>query len=425
MKKTTFCIGVLAALAISATALADDNTTVKNVSIKCGNDYIADTKDANADEYLWYKDGQPYPGNTARIVVTVDGDVTYTCQAIKKTISIENNLMANGSFENNPPTNFSSDYTYAGWDPQQYYNSHGGASNLYAITHDASYFWKNFYAVKPHGGQYFALFDAGTDGFAWKATTAQNPNLIIQKDSVYLFSYYVAYPNKDANQSPARLKFVVQVNGKEYPLGNVYTVGTGANPMNAWVLQQVTWKAPVSSNNVLIGVYDENKDSGGNDFCLDDIMFQKTTAAVREVVHTYVFNITSDCAVEPEPEPCIEIGYRKWEDVIFIPNPDSLYTAYQWYKDGQIIPGATEQFYHNPAGLSGTYHCVITAPQGTFESCPKAFDLLPRSADDNPGIMPAIAKTSIYHIGPHISIFQTIYEDGSVKTDKRIVWETY
>lgn len=516
--------------------------------IQAGNILRSDKVCENAEQqYVWLRTSHGVTDTLTDITRTIfakqeTDTALYTCLIVSTEVSAVNNLMTNGDFENNPPSNFTSDYKYAGWNPSQYYNDHGGASNLYAITHDASYFWHDFYAVKPHGGNYFALFDAGKEGYAWKAETRDNPKLVIEKDSTYLFSYYAAYPNKGANNSPAQLQFVIvctDAGGHKttYNLGSVHTLGQ-ISPLNAWELREEKWKAPVSSSNVMIGVYDKNTSEGGNDFCLDDIMFQKTTTVTTTIVSEqhwllvpcdppcddpvrypeetrtvcdtllpykwgeltfsepgtlykqemdergcivaeYPFTLlTYNC--EPDPPcpqlqvrrldtlvcsdmlpfewrgevftgpaskshlvqsdrgcdsilyeyrldtlycgPCVGVEqYAKWKDVIFIPDPDSLYIAYQWYHDNQPIEGAVEQFYHNPAGLSGMYHCEMqTAAGGKAYSCPAEFDDLERSAEKNPGNAERqqVARRA-YVIGPHLRIVVLTYDDDTVEAFKQ------
>lgn len=298
---TAVCIG--RPVILTSDQRVSDNETYRWIRIDANGTY----------DTLWAETNR-------RLVLVGDAperDVTYICEVVRDEVQAANNLMANGDFESNPPINFSSDYKYAGWDPSQYYIDHGGASNLYAITHDASYFWKDFYPVKPHGGSYFALFDAGTSGYAWKACTKQttdkngnvvagNPQLKLEKDSTYLFSYWAAYPNQNANNSPARLQFVIvckHPNGQttSYDLGQEHTLGQ-TSPLNAWELREERWKSPVTCDDVMIGVYDGNTNSGGNDFCLDDIMFQKTTTVVTSVVYQTIFNVTiKNCTPPCDP----------------------------------------------------------------------------------------------------------------------------
>ena len=72
--------------------------------------------------------------------------------------------------------------------------------------------------------------------------------------------------------------------------------------------------------------------------------------------------------------------HRKWNDVVFVDNSDKncepncdedlTFTAYQWYKDGELIPGATGQSYYEAGGLNGYYQVLMTASDGTiYRSC--------------------------------------------------------
>ena len=591
-------IGLLCALNNYAQTVEND-TVEQTLCINDGGN-ILQTERIQLTEnqtYIWTKEQNNVKDtldeHSWQIMVTETKDATYTCQLISTEVKAENNLMANGDFETNPPSNFTSDYKYAGWDPYQYYSDHGGASNLYAITHDATYFWKDFAQVTPHGGNYFALFDAGKSGDAWRASTTDNPNLIIEKDATYLFSYYAAYPNMVANNSPAILQFVIickDANGKKHTfnLGNEHKLGQ-TSPLNAWELREERWKAPFSSNDVTISVYDKNTDSGGNDFCLDDIMFQNTSYIEQKIIKTYIFHLevcnnppcddpvvhtkedttvyekdlpivwhgiefteatedtvdvydeTTGCltdryiyslTIKPMDPPCPELKdsireltvcdtlmpytwegheftqadiysyieqsprgcdsirhvlilyvekccptpfiesdqlticsnelpytwhnilftaaadsvienyderdcllsrytyrltvrqgvemYAKWTDVIFVRNIDSLYTAYQWYQNGQPIDGATEQFYHDPNGLTGRYHCVMqTRNGGSEETCPAAFQDLDRSAEHNPGDAPKqLVSQRTYNVGTHLQIIVSVFDDNSTNAEK-------
>ena len=248
-------------------------------------------------------------GETTRsIAVSTSATQTYSVETFAITHSAIDNLMANGDFEtepigNNPPEGFTSSYNYAGsFDPAQYYNSHGGASNIYAITHNANYFWRDFADIEPHGGNYYAIFDAGKSGYAWKATTSDNTSLTVEKDSVYLFSYWAAYPNIRPNNSPAVLQFRISYtdpNGvvQTENLGQPYTLGQEAD-LNAWYLQEIEWKAPCNSASVTISVEDLNSAASGNDFCLDDILFQRTTSGKKVLSRKDVFPVVStECDV--------------------------------------------------------------------------------------------------------------------------------
>lgn len=406
---------VLSILSFEKVCCQIPSDTIVRSSVCIGSQQVL-TATVAGDAYMWTKDGQPLDFDTRTIIINADETATYVCSIAEKTVSALHNLMANGDFEANPPVGFTSDYQYAGWNPSQYYATHGGASNLYTITQDASYFWKDFYPVRPHGGNYFALFDAGKSGYAWKAETSNNPQLILEKDSAYLFSYWAAYPNKSPNNSPARLQFVIICKD---PAGQTHTYNLGAphtlgniSPLNAWELQEITWIAPVSSAEVTIGVYDQNQSEGGNDFCLDDIMFQKTTMVDNVVIHECVFIIEPhDCTppcpavqtdeqsvllcdtllpylwegytftqpdtmqwIEYSPRGCDSILhirvldtlhcerplppspvcydnmlYAKWEDVLFCDNAADMFVSYQWYCNGAPLTGENKQFLYFPS----------------------------------------------------------------------------
>lgn len=603
-------IGLLCALNNYAQTVEND-TVEQTLCINDGGN-ILQTERIQLTEnqtYIWTKEQNnvidTLDVHSWRIMVTETKNATYTCQLISTEVKAVNNLMANGDFEtiegeigtNTPvPSTFSSSYNFAGWDPQQYFADGkprpAGSSNLYAITHDATYFWKDFATVKPHGGKYFALFDAGKSGDAWRATTKENTALVLEKDSVYLFSYWAAHPNiPQYSNSPAIFQFVIKCKNSankdyvEHKLGKEYKLD---GKHNNWVYQEVRWKAPMSADSVIISVHDCNDNDGtGNDFCLDDIMFQKTTYIEQKIIKTYIFHLevcdppcgkpvehqqdtavyekdlpiewhgikfyeakvdtvdviddTTGCltdryvyslTIKPMDPPCPELKdnirdttvcdtlmpytwegheftqadtysyieqsprgcdsirhvlilyvekccptpfiesdqlticsnelpytwhnilftaaadsvienyderdclrsrytyrltvrqgvemYAKWTDVIFVRNIDSLYTAYQWYQNGKPIDGATEQFYHDPNGLTGRYHCVMqTRNGGSEETCPAAFQDLDRSAEHNPGDAPKqLVAQRTYNIGTHLQIIVSVFDDNSTTAEK-------
>lgn len=60
----------------------------------------------------------------------------------------------------------------------------------------------------------------------------------------------------------------------------------------------------------------------------------------------------------------------KWDDVVYIPNPQNLYVKYQWFRDDEEIFGAKKQFYNELAGLNGVYYAIVTDADGNeFKTC--------------------------------------------------------
>lgn len=108
--------------------------------------------------------------------------------------------------------------------------------------------------------------------------------------------------------------------------------------------------------------------------------------------------------------PYCESGlvYTKWDDFLFVDNGvnggNGEFVAYQWYKDGAPIAGATEQWLRTTlsegAMPSGEYHAVITDKDGnSLSTCPATFNSLPRSQTANPHSAKAAPANKIIRDG--------------------------
>jgi hypothetical protein len=66
----------------------------------------------------------------------------------------------------------------------------------------------------------------------------------------------------------------------------------------------------------------------------------------------------------------------KWTDVLYVDNNQDIYTAYQWYKDGNpVVNNGQSQYYAEQPYLQGSYRVRIQLADGTWiESCDYAFD---------------------------------------------------
>ncbi|MGN0186474.1 MAG: hypothetical protein ACI392_01840 [Paludibacteraceae bacterium] len=392
-----------------------------------------------ADFYKWESTDLTVDGATSREVevpISNIGTCTYKVTAYKNNIVASNNLMAGGEFEAN--VGFTSSYQYVDYPANDgdYYNSSGHlGSNLYTLTENASDFWRLFEPIEPHGGDKFGLFDAGSSGYAWKAETEcstdhtkDNENLIVLAGETYYFSYWAAMPNTAGEAgSPAILQFYIDLNDGtgEQPLGEPYTLPIDDNE---WHQQFVTYTAPKTSTNVMIGVKNLNDNAGvGNDFCLDDIMFQtiSTETSVIAFTDTYILTV-KDCSEPPTPPtpPCDTLIYRKWTDFLFVSNKDKGYVAYQWYLNGNAIDGATGQYYRIPdtSNITNTYYVEVTTPDGTvIESCHVTFDEAAPSAAEYPASQAkTVAAVREYRISANFRVIVTTYSDGTVDVEKRI-----
>lgn len=330
------------------------------------------------------------------------GHYDITCRTYRYEILSTNNLMANGDFENyvdynQAPSGFSSDYTYVPFSPYAtglYAQQWNGQSGVYLLSNNANHTWQDYAPVKPHGGNFFAMFDAAAKGYAWKVTTNDNPGMELQKDGKYVFSYWAADLNQDfQDQHPAQLQFSIAyrdtlgVMQKEY-LGQPMQLGGD----NKWHFSQTFWFAPCNSDYIEIGVEDLNPFSGvGNDFALDDIIFQMVTNEITVEVNRETFPVdVVNCA------PCEKVIYSKWNDVLFVDNHDDRFVSYQWFCDGVPMSGETGQFLYQENGLStGAYSCVMMDIDGNeVEACETTFSAAPRSVEQT-GLRSSSAKKTL------------------------------
>ena len=333
--------------------------------------------------------------NTACITVTGNavGEATYVCEARTKTFLTTDNLMANGDFENytdyhQQPTGYTSDYEYLPFDPYgtDLYDKpeYQGKSGVYLLSNNAKHTWRDYANVSPHSGNFFAMFDAAHSGYAWKAGTTENPGLQIKENGLYVFSYWAADLNEASQRShPAKLQFTIRYKMpdgtmEKDSLGEVLSLGKD----NLWHFSQTFWTSPVNSDYIEIGVEDLNTYYGvGNDFGLDDIIFQMVTLEGSKHVASDTFHVfTQDCA------PCEDFVYRKWNDVLFADNTEGQFVSYQWYEDSIAVSGATLQFYQLTDTLTPhSYYVEATTTDGRVRtSCSQRFGDFAPSAAQHP-----------------------------------------
>lgn len=65
--------------------------------------------------------------------------------------------------------------------------------------------------------------------------------------------------------------------------------------------------------------------------------------------------------------PTVDIK-QLFDDVVAIDNKEGKYTSYQWYHNGELIPGATLQYYQEKGGLSGSYYVEVTVEGLDYEA---------------------------------------------------------
>lgn len=483
----------------------------KRVDVLVGQTATLKPEGANPKaEYKWMVGSKDTAVNKQQLVTpayNTPNTVTYTYIEYSDPEVNMKNLMTNGDYET-PSFNYGtkgekstiSDYIFWGQYPQtgdtpiDFYtntaadiNPSGWADNGFAVVKNTNNFFYTFAKVTPRDGDYFAMFDAASDGVegkkAWLAQTANNENLKLRKGTTYLFSFWAANINNYGEMdNAAKLQFQIEYNGKTEKLGSVLDLGSAEFRNNRWHQCSATFTAKANADNVTISVINLNTNelNTGNDFALDDIQFRAVSSPTRTVSiyqeYTVVthepkiyqmtavaqpmacdeteyevkigveytnpkgklvvedlttskkvwnkevskpawdsktwhrFSIKLDTltakehkfkayfewpdtekeakSIAPEFTVCCTEGrvYRKWDNVIFVDNHDSLFVGYQWYKNGNILEGETlQRLYTGAEKLAGTkdlYHCVLTHKDGqTEKTCQYTFDEFPSSAE--------------------------------------------
>ncbi len=64
--------------------------------------------------------------------------------------------------------------------------------------------------------------------------------------------------------------------------------------------------------------------------------------------------------------------YTKIDNMVTVGDIGEPIYTYQWQKDGVDLPGETNQYYQDPAGLSGTYSVVVGTDEGLKTVCPQS-----------------------------------------------------
>lgn len=138
----------------------------------------------------------------------------------------------------------------------------------------------------------------------------------------------------------------------------------------------------------------------------------------------------SDCSSQATVNFTLAAGdlmYSKWTDVLFISNADGRFVSYQWYKNGSLMYGETQQRLYYSKGLRGTYQCVMTTKEGkTIYTCPQDFEDVQPSRSAGPE--PNKVQTEMYDAmgrtikgQPSKGIYVVIEEIDGERTAKKII----
>ena len=270
------------------------------------------------NKHSWYVDGKEQPsmqGKQSSTAFDESNTTYYTYREFNPPAGNMSDMMSNGSYEDDfdygtkGQKSTISDYNFWGKYAQtdvtaiDFYtntsiNPDKWSDNGFAVVKNANNFFYTYANITARAGSYFALFDAASDGVpnkkAWKAETAKNPNLTLQKGTTYLFSFWAANVNNYGEMdNAAKLQFQIEYNGKTEKLGKVLDLGSAEFRNNRWHQCSATFYADADATNVTISVVNLNTNTlnTGNDFALDDIQFRAVSSATRAVKIQQVFEV--------------------------------------------------------------------------------------------------------------------------------------
>jgi len=320
---------------ITCTGIVTPGITAGGGGSYCSNQSITLTSSAVGYTNLYWEGPNSFyslnnvsPIIAAPLTAAMKGDYKVTASFL-----IATNLLKNGNFEStgNLPVDFTSNYTpktpsgdQTLWDPA-----------TYTVVANPKLVHANFSDCSDHTtggstptGKQMVINGAGVaDVVVWGQEVVVVPN------ANYQFTYWV---QSVVSTSPSALQ--LYVNGIE--AGPIYNADPGPC---VWKQFLYNWNSGLSSKAILT-LKNKNTDANGNDFALDDLVFQQvytSSATVNVSVITVAIPASVSIAVSPG------ITVNTGTTVTFTATPTNGGTAptYQWLKGGVEILGATGPVY--------------------------------------------------------------------------------
>jgi hypothetical protein len=251
---------------------------------------------------------------------TTDTSGTYTVHT--STLSGVN-LVTNGDFEEDN-VGFTSEYNYeedlVGVDDELVPEGAYSVTNLPSNVHNN---FCNSCPDKTTGTGLQMVINGST--VSGDSIWMQKVNVVMNTE--YQFSYYVQSVVNDDDDSPSELQFYV--NGNE--AGPIYTADSTTG---LWTQFFYNWNSG-SSTEAYLSLVNRNTQPGGNDFALDDIVFQHTCTAEASVDVTVGSGFVPDVTISADPGETICDG----DLVTFTATPinGGLTPSYQWYRNGSPV----------------------------------------------------------------------------------------
>ena len=116
-------------------------------------------------------------------------------------------------------------------------------------------------------------------------------------------------------------------------------------------------------------------------YSVSDANVATVSASVLALLHPGTAVVTANQAGDanhaPAPAVADTLVYQPaslidqhWNDVLFFDNSSGDFVQWQWYKNGNAVPGATDPYYSESPGLNGQYYVLATNKAGRdIQSC--------------------------------------------------------
>jgi Secretion system C-terminal sorting domain len=240
------------------------------------------------------------------------------------TLTTTSNLLQNGNFEQGN-TGFLSDYLLHPLALQQ--NKYG----RYLVNSNPNSIQNGWCNIANHttGGSLMFVADCSLipADRMWYQTVA------VTNNTVYNFSGWAYSLTNYGNVAPI---LNIQINGQAI-IANL-TINY-SNCTGGWIFFNATWNSQNNSN-ALIEIRSQTTAGDGCDIALDDLTFGINCPTTTDDVLVTVVPNSGTPTISPKGPITY---YNQYETTQTIPLTASSSANYQWYKNGQIIPGATNQ----------------------------------------------------------------------------------
>lgn len=277
------------------------------------------------------------PQLTTNATTALSGTYTVTGNVV-----VGGNLVTNGDFEAGN-SSFGSSYGYAGTasDALQ-------PEGLYTVVSSPQSVHSNFTTHGDHTsgtGLQMVLNGSPTAGVViW------NQSVPVVPGANYQFTYWVQTVNITTPINPSRLQ--LYVNG--VAAGPIYTA---SSTYGQWT--QFLYNASAGSSTVLnLELINQNTVANGNDFALDDIVFQQILSATASTNISVTPTVPVSVSVAASANPVTQGA-----TVIYTATPTNGGTtpAYAWYVNGNPVSGATSSTYSYVPSNGDVVKCVLTS----------------------------------------------------------------